>query len=240
MNTVAKALNYLDDELIFSALKSIEVSAALAAGAAPRRRAGVRAPKLRGGAKAAAISTLAVAMCAVIAVWAALAFTGNHAEDPRAHGEQKILSSFEEIAAVYPDSDMAERISSLDFIEHGYEGVQLWYDVGGDWTDSGCWNSVVMVGEIAQTEQCVILYCLFDGTYDDWAVSRECYRTDAYYLTVGDTEVKIANQLLAHGETDSYAIFESGGAVYELVMCNYCGNADSGQYQRAILEAMLK
>lgn len=62
MNTVAKALNYLDDELIFSALKSIEVSAAPAAGAAPRRRAGVRAPKLRGGAKAAAISTLAVAM----------------------------------------------------------------------------------------------------------------------------------------------------------------------------------
>lgn len=241
MNIISKALNYIDDDLILSAYNGADAKKSrFRGGSSPRIGEWQPAQRAHGGARAVAISVAAAMLCAVIAAWAVLAFTGNHAEDPRAHGEQKILNGFEDIGAYYPDGDMAERIASLDFIEYHDEGVQLWYDVGGDWTDSNCWNSVVMSGEIEQTGQIAIVYCLFDGTYDEWASSRECYRSGAYYITIGETEVKAARQTLADGSTDSYAIFESGGVVYELAMFNCSQYAGYEEYQRSILEAMLE
>ena len=219
MNKLVMAMGEIGDDLILSALESVQTSS-------PQRgRTGGRAAvyrfarRQRGGVRVAALAVGALALCAALIVWAAVALTGNHAEDPHAHGEQKIFSGFSEVQAYYPDAEMAARLAQLSGqVEPDVEGVALYYAPGTDWRDSENWNSLLLTGWTAEGDVFTV-YCLFEGTAGYWLGARPAYES-AVQGQIGDVQVYFAAQELADGEVDSWALFEVQGVVYEVLTAN--------------------
>lgn len=221
MNKLVMAMGEIGDDLILSALESVQTSS-------PQRgrtggRAAVYRParRQRGGVRVrvTAPAVGALALCAALIVWAAVALTGNHAEDPHAHGEQKIFSGFSEVQAYYPDAEMAARLAQLSGqVEPDVEGVALYYAPGTDWRDSENWNSLLLTGWTAEGDVFTV-YCLFEGTAGYWLGARPVYES-AVQGQIGDVQVHSAAQELADGEVDSWALFEVQGVVYEVLTAN--------------------
>lgn len=216
MNRLAQAMEGIGDDLILSALDGVAP--------APRgeRDAGrVRAYRPgrlpRGGVRVrvAAFAAGALMLCAALVIWAAVALTGNHSEDPHAHGEQKLFSAFSEVQVYYPDAEMAERLETLAAqVQIDGEGVALYYAPGTDWRESENWNSLLLMGTARGNTFTV--YCLFEGAAEQWLSARPAYES-AMQGQIGGVQVYFAAQELANGETDSWALFEADGIVYEVM-----------------------
>lgn len=238
MNNIVNALNYIDDDLIFTALQTIQTyklnrtvgHGKVSAKVKPSRR-------VYGGAKAKviAISTSALVVCAAFVIWAIIVLTGNHALDIyRLDKEEKVLTSFNEINEYYPDAVIADKLSDISFNDMQ---VALYYDNGTDWQNSENWYSLIFdgYGEVVNTEgvtERYTVYCLFTGTIEDWRVDS-VYEGNTQYAKIGGVEV----QLSYSDRTEcSYAIFESNDVIYD-VRVQY-GNS-TGENLFSVLELLL-
>ncbi len=219
MNRLIQAMEGIGDDLILSALEGVAP--------APRREREGRVRVYRPGrlsrggvrVRVAALAAGALMLCAALVIWAAVALTGSHSEDPRAHGEQKLFSSFSEVQAYYPDAEMAIGLARLVQVSQiDGEGVQLYYVPGTAWQESANWNSLLLMGTTGEGNVFMV-YCLFERTVQQWLDARPAYE-GAATEQVGDTQVYRAVQELVLGEADSWALFEANGVVYEVLTAN--------------------
>lgn len=237
MNKIVSALNFLDDELIVSAFESMETESKTANSSTQRRANTFRLYPKRW---IAAFVSLLLVVCLTPILYFTLIIGSDpsHSVDLHAHGAQKILTDFSDISAYYPDARMFNRLASLDLITPHKEGTQLYYVEDTDWRDSTNWNSLLLFGEIAGTNNFSILYCLFEGTLEYWIRARPVYKNNIDFITIGDTQIWVVYRTTRVGEIEtyeSYAIFESNDVVYELCLENDFTNSN----QMAILNTLL-
>lgn len=212
MYDIAKALVYLDGDMLADAMQTIGAGERTAeVGFRAVRR---KSPRLRRGAaaKAIAVSVGALAVFLPLAVWAAVVFTGNEATDIYRVGDEMAIESFESIRAIYPDAEMAERLGGTEWAE---AEISLYYTEGESWQDSENWYSLIFGAGVRLedgTLQTVTLMCLFTGTLEDWEVGMADYAGRA---EIGDTEVRLAYNPTVDCR---YALFEKNGIVYDLRM----------------------
>lgn len=241
MNIIADALNFIDDDIAADALKTIINDKFPKSVTVKYRELRKPAADFHGSrsAKAICITAATFIMCAVIAVCAIFVITGYNSEDPRAHGNHKSLSDFNEIYTLYPDKEMAENLSSLEFENLA---IDLYYGESGiesDWQNPDDWNSLIISGDNLQTSESISIICLFEGTIDDW---NECnssvYTEDSkFILLYGDITVYAA-YYSKETKNECYAIFESNGIVYEIELVNYISSY-SGETSRDTLYSIL-
>lgn len=239
MNAITNLLNYIDEELLYCAIETISPNQKYSNGSTQQKIAKYNdSIPLRGTVKGKtlAISISAFAVCTIfMIVWAIIALTGNQTLDPyRLDKQEKLLDSFSEINRLYPDVEMAERLSGLNFNEME---VTLYYENNTDWQNSENWFSLIFNGNSGFIDstgivESVTLYCLFTGSLEEWKVNA-VYEDNTQYAMIGETEVQIA--FLEKTEC-SYAIFEKNGIIYDLRI--QFGNSTNIEIL-AILESLL-
>lgn len=234
MYEIVKALEYIDEDIIFDALQTIGIKKEAQKNNVQMIR-WKRPTRNQGGAKAKvlAIGSCILAVCISIIIWAAIVLTGNQSTDIYCVGDEKVLDSFSSVQDIYPDEEMANHLSTLKF--QSME-ISLYYTEGESWENSDNWYSLIFSGRTgAQTEdgtfQTITLMCLFTGTLDDWKVSTVDSVKD---IVVENTEI----QLAYNKTTDCrYAFFEKNGVVYDLRI-QFANPTEAEQI--AILELLLK
>ncbi len=224
MMNLTSALNCIDEDLVADAISTID----------NRRNSHTSAqtvnwkpaPKGHGRTIAIAVSVCccAVILCVAIALWCVRVFTGASATDPTRDGDNFKSDTFETFYDVYPDADMAERLSGLSLDNMSYE---LYYTTGTDWTNADNWFSFFLNADNSNavendgTCQRVYIDVMFTGTIDYW-MSGRTFGNGLRTVTIGDTEVTFTTNEDADTagieSGYSFAYFEKNGAFYELTV----------------------
>lgn len=230
MYKIAQAMQLIDDDLLLDAIYTIGANRRVKSGGATTVR-WKPLSKGKGGAKTKVIAITCCVLAVIIAVsiWAAVVLTGSQVIDNYRIGDEKILDSFYTVSDIYPDEEMAERLSIFDNLlrdiddKNCYENydVSLYYNEGTDWQDSDNWYSLIFSGYTGEKEytteggviyQHVTLMCLFTGTLDKWEIANSFVKL-VKNVVIGGIEVHLR---YAKNVSTWYAFFEKNEIVYDL------------------------